>query len=201
MFMSLSMFRSCSGATPNSAARSCTLVLTTQSSIMSVRAPTAPCRRPTRGRVRLPPSLAAFQAARRSRRRAGPRRSAHPSPMPAGPPCPRRAGWRPPPRPRTNTFRPATLSAPRRPRPRCAGPGTPGPGARAVRPCGGLLLAAVLVGELGEEAEQLLGGLGRDARDLGDVLALEVEDVVEHPVAGALEDHHELGRQALELAE
>ena len=60
MFMSLSMLRSCSGATPNSAARSCTLVLTTQSSISCVRAPAAPCRRPTRGPAHLPPSPAAF---------------------------------------------------------------------------------------------------------------------------------------------
>ena len=55
IFISLSMPRSCSGATPNSAARSCTLVLTTHSSIRSVRAPGAPCRRPMRGPAHLPP--------------------------------------------------------------------------------------------------------------------------------------------------
>src|SRR5688572_21227141 len=154
-----------------------------------------------RGPAPQPPLRAASPAARRSRRRPVRSPAGRLSPPPAEPPCPRRAGRRPPPGPRTSTSPPATPSGPRPPRPPRCGPGSPGrsgpgPGSFAV-----LALLAAFLGELGEERHELVRRLGTHPRDAGDVLTLEIEDVVEHAVPGVLQDGGELGRQALELAE
>ena len=55
MFISLSIASSCSEETPNSAARSCTRVLTTHSSIRAPRARRSSRRRPARGPAPRPP--------------------------------------------------------------------------------------------------------------------------------------------------
>src|SRR3954467_2753647 len=202
MFMSLSMLRSCSGATPNSAARSWTLVLTTHASIRSGRLPAAQCHWPMRDPVRLPPGPAASPIARRSLRHAVPASAAPPWHEPAGPPCQPRVGWRLPPRPRTSTFLPAIPCGPRPPRPRAAlrdNPARGGPAARSCLRAG--FLSAVLIGELRHKRHELVRSFRRHPRNLRDVLPLEVENVVERLVTRALQDPSQLVRETVELAE
>ena len=157
---------SCSGGTPNSAARSCTLVLTTQSSVMHARAPAARSRQPARGPVRPPPSPAGCPAARRS--------LPHPDPPPAAPASAgsqpdhlvhARAGSRLPRPPRSARSRPAIPSAPPPRRPRPAGPDSqaeqaqqpahaageppprcPRPSARPETPCSCSVVSGVMPG-------------------------------------------------------
>ena len=146
-----------------------------------------------RGPAHPPPSPAASQLARRSRRRAGPAGAALLSPRPAGPPCPWCAGWRLRPRPHTSIFLPADppyrVDADRH----VAGAVSQADQAQSPVIPGRGPLRRLPHRELGEERHQLIGRLGAHPRDLRDVLALEVEDVVQHLVAGALQNAGELG--------
>src|SRR5439155_87070 len=97
---------------------------------------------------------------------------------------------------------PAPLARPARPAARLASTALPTPLTRTghvTHPPGRCLVVAALFGHLVEEGHELVGDLGRHACDLVDVFALQVKDILQRLVSGALEHVHQLDRQTLQL--
>src|ERR1051325_5459771 len=182
---------------------SCTFVLTTQSSVSPALSPRRERSRPPAPHLEpRPPSPAAFRGARPAPRPRAPRPPAHPALPPGGPPFSPPAGWHPSPRRYSGLRGPAGFAAPRPPRPPRSRPLAPSRGTPARRSWGWLrALPGIVRGQVGEERHQLVRGGGRHPRHLVDVLALEVEDVVERAVPRGVENPEHFGREPLELRE
>src|SRR5207302_5999327 len=70
---------------------------------------------------------------------------------------------------------------------------------RVTHRAGRCLVVTTLFGHFVEEGHELVGDLGRHAGDLVDVFALQVEDILQRLVPGALQHVHQLDRQTLQL--